>query len=251
MEGMQAFARRHFDAPAARHARAFVCVDTVGSPELMLLEGEGMLVMRDYDAAFKDARRRLRARGAGVAAAPRAALPLRHRRSASRCAPATAAAMIGSINRYKVPANYHWPTRHGRQRRLRHGGRRRRVSATRSSGALAAEPAAERAAPRASATASLGASRPRPRSAPRQLARAAPELRAGVDAELARELVAAHQRRGGAPAARQRQRVGEHLARELQVPRDRLRRPCGPRVASRSATDSSVTSTSTGAQSRR
>lgn len=107
MEGMQAFARRHFTRldPART---SFVCLDTVGSPELMMLEGEGMLVMRDYPEDFKQVitdcaqscgvklRRGLRFRNAtdGLIAL-KAGYP---------------SAMIGSINRFKAPANYHWPT---------------------------------------------------------------------------------------------------------------------------------------------
>ena len=47
MEGMQAFARRHF-ADLPRERTTFVCVDTVGSPHLLALEGEGMVWMNDY-----------------------------------------------------------------------------------------------------------------------------------------------------------------------------------------------------------
>ncbi|ADB50316.1 M28 family metallopeptidase [Conexibacter woesei] len=107
MEGMHAFARRHFPRlpPESTHV---VCVDTVGSPELALLEGEGMLRMREYPDDFK----RLIdvcARDAGV-----------HLRRGLRFRNATdglialkagyPTAMIGSVTPHKVPANYHWPT---------------------------------------------------------------------------------------------------------------------------------------------
>lgn len=107
MEGMHAFARRHFPRlpPETTHV---VCVDTVGSPELALLEGEGMLRMREYPDDFKrliDAC----ARDAGV-----------HLRRGLRFRNATdglialkagyPTAMIGSVTPHKVPANYHWPT---------------------------------------------------------------------------------------------------------------------------------------------
>ena len=107
MEGMQGFAARHFaDLPLA--TTAFVCVDTVGSPELTLIEGEGMLRMRDYPDDFKQLvadcaaesgvhlRRGLRLRNAtdGLIAL-RAGYPT---------------TAIGSVTRLKVPANYHWPT---------------------------------------------------------------------------------------------------------------------------------------------
>ena len=107
MEGMQAFAARHFGS-LPTDSTDFVCIDTVGSPELTLLEGEGMLVMRDYDAGFKELVVEC-ARDAGV-----------HLRRGLRFRNATdglmalkagyRAAMIGSINRFKAPANYHWPS---------------------------------------------------------------------------------------------------------------------------------------------
>jgi hypothetical protein len=108
MEGMQAFARRHFPE-LPRDRTHVVCVDTVGSPELVQLEGEGMLRMRWYPTAFKDVvsdcaaragvhlRRGLRFRNAtdGLVAL-RAGYPT---------------VMLGSVDpRTKLPTNYHWPT---------------------------------------------------------------------------------------------------------------------------------------------
>jgi hypothetical protein len=107
MEGMQAFARRHFPT-LPRERTHVVCVDTVGSPHLTLIEGEGMLRMRDYPDDFKalvadcarengvELRRGLRLRNAtdGLIAL-RAGYPT---------------TAIGSVTRLKVPANYHWPT---------------------------------------------------------------------------------------------------------------------------------------------
>jgi hypothetical protein len=52
MEGMQAFAARHFPALPVDRTHV-ICVDTVGSPTLMQLEGEGMLVIRDYPDDFR------------------------------------------------------------------------------------------------------------------------------------------------------------------------------------------------------
>jgi hypothetical protein len=107
MEGMQAFARRHF-ATLPTDRTYVICVDTVGSPELVLLEGEGMLRMHDYPAAFRELVADC-ARRAGV-----------HLRRGLRFRNATDAliarradyptVMLGSINRYKLPDNYHWPT---------------------------------------------------------------------------------------------------------------------------------------------
>jgi hypothetical protein len=107
MEGMQGFARRHFDA-LDRDRTHVVCVDTVGSPELIQLEGEGMLRMHDYPAPFKEVlgdcardagvhlRRGLRLRNATDGLIPlRAGFPI---------------VALCSMDRYKRPANYHWPT---------------------------------------------------------------------------------------------------------------------------------------------
>ena len=107
MEGMQAFGRRHF-ASLDRTRTHVVCVDTVGSPELILLESEGMLLMREYPADFKQ----LIAQCAGEAGV--------HLRRGLRFRNATdglialragyPTAMIGSVNEFKLPDNYHWPT---------------------------------------------------------------------------------------------------------------------------------------------
>jgi Peptidase family M28 len=107
MEGMQAFARRHF-ATLPTDRTHVICVDTVGSPELVMLEGEGMLRMHDYPAAFREL---------VAQCAPRAGVHLRRGlrfRNATDALIARRAGyptvMLGSINRYKLPSNYHWPT---------------------------------------------------------------------------------------------------------------------------------------------
>jgi peptidase M28-like protein len=107
MEGMQAFGRRHFARFSPAHTH-FICVDTVGSPELIELECEGMLMMRDYPEDFKalvsdcaeeagvHLRRGLRFRNAtdGLISL-RAGYPT---------------VMLGSVNELKLPDNYHWRT---------------------------------------------------------------------------------------------------------------------------------------------
>jgi putative aminopeptidase FrvX len=108
MEGMQAFARRHFRAlpPQSTHV---ITVDTVGSPQLVQLEGEGMIRMRDYPAAFKDL---------VSECAAKAGVPLRRGlrfRNATDGLIALRAGyptvMLGSVDpRTKLPSNYHWPT---------------------------------------------------------------------------------------------------------------------------------------------
>ena len=74
-----------------------------------MLEGEGMLRMRDYPAAFKDLVARVRARAR--ACTLRRGLRFRNATDgliALRAGYPTV--MLGSVNRYKLPANYHWPT---------------------------------------------------------------------------------------------------------------------------------------------
>jgi hypothetical protein len=107
MEGMQAFARRHFPALPPERTQV-VCVDTVGSPHLALIEGEGMLRMRDYPDELKDLVEDC-ARVAGVELWR--GLRLRNATDgliALRAGYPTAA--LGSVTDFKVPANYHWPS---------------------------------------------------------------------------------------------------------------------------------------------
>jgi hypothetical protein len=107
MEGMRAFAARHFPGLEAAQARV-LCVDSVGSPRLVLAEAEGMLWMRDYDSEFNrlvsdcarlagvELERGVQMRfGTDGLIALRAGFP---------------AAMLTSVDQYGMPANYHWPT---------------------------------------------------------------------------------------------------------------------------------------------
>jgi hypothetical protein len=107
MEGMRAFMESH--GPALPLDNTFVlAVDTVGSPHLTAIRGEGMLVMNEYPRE-------------GLALVDRAAEELGIRlfpnlrlRNATdglialkrgyRCA------CLGSVTDYKAPANYHWRT---------------------------------------------------------------------------------------------------------------------------------------------
>jgi hypothetical protein len=106
-EGMLAFARRRFGAlPPER--TSFLCLDTVGSPELLLIEGEGFLKMYEYPVVAKE-RVAEAARDAGVhirrglyfTFATDGLVPLRRGYDV---------ASIGSVNQYLVPSNYHWPS---------------------------------------------------------------------------------------------------------------------------------------------
>jgi putative aminopeptidase FrvX len=106
-EGALAFGHRHFgDLP--RESTSFLCLDTVGSPELVLIEGEGFLRMRDYPEELRslvaecarDAGIHLR-RGLRTTYATDGLIPLRA---------SYPIVSIGSVNEWLVPSNYHWPT---------------------------------------------------------------------------------------------------------------------------------------------
>jgi Peptidase family M28 len=107
-EGMLAFARRYFDSELTPGRASFLSLDTVGSPDLVLIEGEGFLRMYEYPSAMKE-RVAAAARGAGVALrrgmrftfATDGLVPLRR---------GFQAASIGSVTEHLVPSNYHWPT---------------------------------------------------------------------------------------------------------------------------------------------
>lgn len=108
MEGMRAFLKRHAASLPPATTR-FVALECVGSPHLALLEGEGMLRIRDYDASLKnelqdaadragvDLWRGLRLGAGGTDALP----PLRA---------GYRAACLAACTELKTPANYHWPT---------------------------------------------------------------------------------------------------------------------------------------------
>ncbi|HEU0024166.1 MAG TPA: M28 family peptidase [Thermoleophilaceae bacterium] len=107
MEGMQGFGRRHF-ADLPRGTTEFLCLECVGSPELCVVEGEGMLRMRHYPADARDALARageragvkLR-RGLRTVAASDALIALRAGYRVS---------LLGGVDETKFPANYHWHT---------------------------------------------------------------------------------------------------------------------------------------------
>jgi hypothetical protein len=103
--GIYSFAERNF--PELDPANTWVLnLDTVGSPELVLLEGEGPLVMEDYHhRPFRDL---------VVRVADRAGAPLRRglraRNSTDAVVPSRAGyptATLVSIDRYKALTNYH------------------------------------------------------------------------------------------------------------------------------------------------
>jgi len=106
MEGMRAFLARHRSELDPARTR-FLALECVGSPHLILLEGEGMLRMRDYDAALRE-ELQAAAEDAGVslwrglrlgAGATDALPPLRA---------GYRAACLAACTELKMPANYHW-----------------------------------------------------------------------------------------------------------------------------------------------
>ncbi|HWH94357.1 MAG TPA: M28 family peptidase [Baekduia sp.] len=106
-EGMLAFERRRCgELPV--DSTSFLCLDTLGSPELVLIEGEGFLKMFEYPsqqkervaAAAHDAGVRLR-RGMRFTFATDGLVPLRR---------GYQVASIGSMTEHLVPSNYHMPT---------------------------------------------------------------------------------------------------------------------------------------------
>lgn len=107
--GIYGFAARHFPH-LDRGRTSFLNLDTVGSPQLVLLEGEGTFVMEDYpDPAFRDLVART---------AERAGVPLhrgaRSRSSTDAVIPSRAGYPTATLTSYeadtKCLSNYHMPT---------------------------------------------------------------------------------------------------------------------------------------------
>jgi hypothetical protein len=104
MEGMRGWVRRH--GPGLDRERTRVVVlETLGSPELILLEGEGMIWMTDYDPEVRD----FIAASAQDAGAPvRRGLKLGFATDAlSALRAGLRTATLASCDEYKMPANYH------------------------------------------------------------------------------------------------------------------------------------------------
>ena len=107
MEGMQAFMRRH--APSLPRESTFIlCVDTIGSPHLTAIRGEGMLYMNEYPHAGLDLVDSV-ARDLGVWLFPN--LRLRNATDGLHALKqGYPCACLGSVTDYKAPSNYHWRT---------------------------------------------------------------------------------------------------------------------------------------------
>lgn len=106
-EGMQAFGRRHF-AELDPAQTEFLCLECLGGPSLIVLEGEGMLKMRHYPEAMREALAQAAVqagvkitRGIRTVAATDAIIALRA---------GYPTVTLASIDHTKLPLNYHWPT---------------------------------------------------------------------------------------------------------------------------------------------
>jgi len=106
-EGMGLFMDRHgHELPT--DSTFFLCLDTIGSPQLTVLRGEGMLAMRDYPAASLELLDST-AQKLGIELVPN----LRLRNATDGVFPLHAGyecVSVCSVNRLKNPSNYHWPT---------------------------------------------------------------------------------------------------------------------------------------------
>ena len=104
-EGIKAFGERHF-GELPRESTFFLCLETLGSPHLLVLRGEGFLKMREYPArslALMDGL----AEELGVFLFPN----LRLRNGTDGLEPLAAGyetAVLASCTNLKQPANYHW-----------------------------------------------------------------------------------------------------------------------------------------------
>jgi Zn-dependent M28 family amino/carboxypeptidase len=105
-EGMQGFGQRHF-AELDPDRTEMVCLECLGGPTLIVVEGEGMLRMRDYPTHMREALADAAAetgqeigRGLRTTAATDAIIPLRA---------GYAVATLASVDETKLPMNYHWP----------------------------------------------------------------------------------------------------------------------------------------------
>jgi hypothetical protein len=105
-EGMKGFGERHFPQ-LPRESTFFLCLESIGSPHLLVLRGEGFLKMREYPPralALMDGL----AEELGIRLYPNLRL-----RNGTDGLEAVAAgyetAVLAGCDERKQPANYHWP----------------------------------------------------------------------------------------------------------------------------------------------
>jgi len=105
-EGIKAFGDRHFPR-LPRESTFFLCLDSIGSPHLLVLRGEGFLRMREYPPRSLELMDGL-AEELGIWLFPN----LRLRNGTDGMEPLAAgyetASLCGCTD-LKQPANYHWP----------------------------------------------------------------------------------------------------------------------------------------------
>jgi Peptidase family M28 len=106
-EGMGLFMERHaHELPLDR--TFFLCLDTIGSPHLLVLRGEGMLKLREYPAEALELLDST-AQELGIELFP----DLRLRNATDGVFPLAAGyqcVSVASCNQWKNPSNYHWRT---------------------------------------------------------------------------------------------------------------------------------------------
>jgi hypothetical protein len=104
-EGIKAFGERHFPS-LPRESTFFICLESTGSPHLLVLRGEGFLKMREYPSralALMDGL----AEELGINLFPN--LRLRNGTDGlESLAAGYETAVIASCTDLKQPANYHW-----------------------------------------------------------------------------------------------------------------------------------------------
>jgi hypothetical protein len=105
-EGMKAFGERHFDE-LPTDSTFFLCLESTGSPHLLVLRGEGFLKMYDYPAAALEVLDTA-AEELGIWLYPNLRL---HNGTDGLEALAAGyeGAVIASCDDLKQPSNYHWP----------------------------------------------------------------------------------------------------------------------------------------------
>ncbi len=106
-EGMKAFGERHFPS-LSPESTFFLCLESIGSPHLLVLRGEGFLKLYDYPAEALELLDGCAAE-LGIWLYPN----LRLHNGTDGLEPLAAgygAAVIAGCDDLKQPANYHWPT---------------------------------------------------------------------------------------------------------------------------------------------
>ena len=91
-----------------RESTFFLCIDTVGSPQLLVLRGEGMLKLREYPAEALELLDST-AEELGIEMVPN----LRLRNATDGIFPLAAGyqcVSVASCNQWKNPSHYHWRT---------------------------------------------------------------------------------------------------------------------------------------------